>query len=168
VISVVPQPATFDVNVLVSAVGGGPQAFWSWPSPPPLAGNLAANCLGIINDAREFSLWLSEHVIANVLRVLVELDWERAKAIDYMQTLTDIAWRSGGGVIEPQVWVTDCIDYEDNRILELALASGSVLIVSSDAHLLEMSPWRGIPILRPSEFASRVDAMRRAARRRGS
>jgi predicted nucleic acid-binding protein len=80
--------------------------------------------------------------------------------------LVEIAEASGGDVIEPGVRVSDCSDYEDNRILELALASGSVLVVSSDAHLLEMSPWRGIPIVRPEEFVSRVDAMRRASRRR--
>jgi predicted nucleic acid-binding protein len=79
--------------------------------------------------------------------------------------LSEIVQASGGRIIEPRVRVNDCVDYEDNRILELALASGSVLIVSSDVHLLEMSPWRGIPMLRPSEFAARVDAMRRAMRR---
>ena len=160
-----PQPVTFDVNVLVSAVGGGPHSFWAWPSPPPLAGNMAANCLGIINDAQEFSLWLSEHVVANALRVLTNLDWEQERAAEYVRALNNIARRSGGGVVEPRVRVNDCTDYEDNRILELALASGSVLIVSSDVHLLDMSPWRGISILRPSEFAARVDAMRRALRR---
>jgi predicted nucleic acid-binding protein len=63
------------------------------------------------------------------------------------------------------VHVRDCPDYEDNRILELALASGSILIVANDTDLLEMSPWRGIPIIRPIEFATRVDAMRPAMRR---
>ena len=161
-----PQPVTFDVNVLVSAVAGGPRAFTAWPSPPPLRGNLAANCLGIINDAQEFSLWLSEHVVANVLRVLAHLDWEEEKAVRYMRILRDIARHSGGGVVEPRVQVSDCPDYEDNRILELALASASVLIVSSDMDLLQMSPWQVIPLLRPAEFATRVDAMRRARRRR--
>lgn len=159
------QPVTFDVNVLVGAVGGGPHSFAAWPSPPPLTGNVFANCLGIVNDAREFSLWLSEHIVGNVLRVLAELDWERDIAAEYVRVLGTIARRSGGGIIEPQVPVNDCPDYEDNRILEVALASGSVLVVSSDTHLLEMSPWRGIPIIRPLDFASRVDAMRRAIRR---
>lgn len=161
------RPVTFDVNVLVAAVAGGPHAFWAWPSPPPLIGNLAANCLGIVNDAREFSLWLSPHVIANVLRVLAALDWEEEQAIAYMRVLDEIARLSGGKILEPQVRVSDCPDHEDNRILELALASGAVLIVSDDSDLLEMSPWRGIPIIRPVEFAGRVDAMRRAARRGG-
>ena len=160
------QPVTFDVNVLVAAVVGGRHAYWAWPSPPPLVGNLAANCLGIINDAQEFSLWLSPHVMTNVARVLAELGWSRDRAFDYLQLLAEVAEASGGGVVEPEIHVDDCPDHEDNRILELALATGSTLIVSDDGDLLTMSPWRGVQIIRPSEFASRVDAMRRARRRR--
>ncbi len=160
------RPVTFDVNVLVSAVAGGPHAFWAWPSPPPLSGNLDANCLGIVNDAEEFGLWLSPHIISNVLRVLATLAWEEQRATAYVRVLDEIAGRSGGGILDPHVRVNDCRDYEDNRILELALASGAVLIVSSDIDLVEMSPWRGIPIIRPGEFAARVDAMRRAVRKR--
>jgi putative PIN family toxin of toxin-antitoxin system len=160
------QPVTLDVNVLVTAVAGGPHAYWAWPSPPPLTGNLSANCLGILNDAEEFSLWLSPHVLENVARVLAHLDWSREKVLEYLQILREIAEASGGGVVEPRVAVDDCTDYEDNRILELALASGSILIVTDDGDLLTMSPWRGIPIISPAEFASRVDAMRRARRRR--
>lgn len=152
--------------MLVTAVAGGPQAFWAWPSPPPLEGNLAANCIGIVNDAQEFSLWLSPHVLTNVLRVLAALDWSEDNAIEYVQVLRDIAAASGGGIAEPAVRVDDCADFEDNRILELALASGSTLIVSNDSDLLSMSPWRGIPVVTPKEFAGRVDAMRRARRRR--
>jgi putative PIN family toxin of toxin-antitoxin system len=159
------QPVTFDVNVFVAAVAGGSHAFWAWPSPPPLVGNLAANCLGIVNDRHEFSLWLSPHVMTNILRVLARLEWSRDMAAEYLQVLKEIADSSGGGMIEPEARVDDCSDYEDNRILELALASGSTLIVSEDGDLLTMSPWRGIPIIRPSEFAGRVDAMRRARRR---
>ncbi len=60
--------------------------------------------------------------------------------------------------------VTDCPDYEDNRILEVALAAQAVLIVSNDSDLLHMNPWRGIPVLSPRDFAGRVDAARRAQR----
>jgi hypothetical protein len=41
-----------------------------------------------------------------------------------------------------------------------------MLIVSDDADLLSMSPWRGTPMLAPAAFAAKVDAMRRHARRR--
>ncbi|HYB87909.1 MAG TPA: hypothetical protein VEC76_13710 [Streptosporangiaceae bacterium] len=46
--------------------GGSP--FRSWP--PPTSGNPSADCLGVINDAAEFALWLSPHILANTGRVL--------------------------------------------------------------------------------------------------
>ncbi|HZU12457.1 MAG TPA: PIN domain-containing protein [Chloroflexota bacterium] len=164
-----PQPITFDVNVLIRAVVEGNSLFSSWPSPPPAGPYPASECVGIVNDAREFALYLSPHVLTNVVRVLIDPEgygWPADRAEEYASILREIVEASGGEIIDPAIRVSDCPDYEDNRILELALASSSVLIVSSDAHLLEMSPWHGIPVIRPEEFVSRVDAMRRATRRR--
>lgn len=161
-----PRNAVFDINVLVGAVAGGNSPFRSWPSPPPVSDNPFADCLGIVNDAREFALSLSEHILVNVVRVLVEgYDWEIDMAEEYAGLLVEIAEASGGGIVVPEARVTDCRDHEDNRILECALASSADLIVSDDEDLTSMSPWRGIPIVRPREFASRVDASRRARRR---
>jgi predicted nucleic acid-binding protein len=159
----------FDVNILVGAVASGNSPFRSWPSPPPVSDNPFADCVGIVNDAREFAIWLSEHVLVNVIRVLTEpdgYDWEIEATEEYVALLVEMAEASGEDVVEPEVHVTDCADYEDNRILELALAANADLVVSDDEHLTSMSPWRGIPIIRPREFSSRVDAARRAVRRR--
>ncbi len=62
----VPIPVVFDVNVLVRAIAVGESPYRSWPSPPPTSGNPDAGCLGVINDAAEFALWLSPHIITNV------------------------------------------------------------------------------------------------------
>lgn len=107
---------------------------------------MAANVIGILNDAREFSLFLSEHILANVVRVLTEpvptgFGWAVEKAVEYVDLLLDIATASGGSLVESGETVVDCIDFEDNRVLECAAASGSVLIVSDDHHLISMSPW---------------------------
>jgi predicted nucleic acid-binding protein len=162
-----PRNVVFDINVLVGAVVGGNSPFRSWPSPPPVSDNPFADCVGIVNDAKEFALWISEHILVNLVRVLVEgYEWELEPAEEYAELLVEIAEASAGGVVEPEVRVTDSPDYEDNRILECALASGADLIVSDDEDLTSMSPWRGIPIVRPREFASRVDAVRRARRGR--
>lgn len=158
----------FDVNVLVGAVAGGNSPFGSWPSPPPVSDNPYADCVGIVNDAREFSLWLSEHILQNIVWVLADAKgfaWEIDRAEEYVRLLVEIADASDGGVVEPDARVSDCADYEDNRILELALACEADLIVSQDNDLTSMSPWRGIPVVTPREFASRVDAARRARRR---
>ena len=165
----VTAPVTVDVNVFVNAVAGGNDAFHSWPSPPPVRGNLAANVVGILNDAREFSLFVTEHILANVIRVLCGVPpdgygWAVAQAEEYVQLIVEIAEASDGGVIEPRERIGDCADYEDNRILECASASGSLVIVSDDVDLTSMSPWRGIPVL-TAAFVKRTDAMRRGRRR---
>jgi len=67
--------------------------------------------------------------------------------------------------VDPRQSVADSKDWEDNRILELAEAVGAFLIVSDDVALQGFSPWRGTPIIPSAVFASRVDAMRRAALR---
>ena len=48
--------------------------------------------------------------------------------------------------------VTDCPDPKDNKFLALAETIGAELIISSDPHLTDMHPWRGIPILPPAAF----------------
>ena len=72
----------------------------------------------------------------------------------------------GGLLADVPRTVHDCPDHQDNLVLDLAAEVGAMLIVSNDTDLLSMSPWRGTPILTPIAFASKVDAMRRHARRR--
>jgi hypothetical protein len=55
--------------------------------------------------------------------------------------------------VEPAESVRECRDPKDDKYLELAVAGGADVIVSSDVrHLLSMHPWRGISILPPAEF----------------
>jgi predicted nucleic acid-binding protein len=166
----VTTPVTVDVNVFVAAVAGGNDEFHSWPSLPPIRGNLAANAVGILNDAREFSLFLTEHILANVLRVLTGpppagYGWAIERGEEYVELLIEIAEASGGAVVKPGEPIADCQDHEDNRILECAAASGSALIISDDSDLTSMTPWRGTPIVTCAEFVKRTDAMRRSRRR---
>jgi len=163
----VPVPVVFDVNVLVLAVAAGESPFRSWPSPPPMSGNPSAGCLGAINDAAEFALWLSPHILANTARVLVTVLKAPDDEVDeYLQVLAELAEASGGGIADPPQAVGDCPDWEDNRILDLAAAVGAFLIVSADADLTSMSPWRGRPVTGPPQFASMAGAARRARRRK--
>jgi putative PIN family toxin of toxin-antitoxin system len=53
---------------------------------------------------------------------------------------------------EPTERVTDCRDAKDDKYLELALAARAGVIVSSDDDLLMLNPWRGVRILRPTEY----------------
>ena len=48
-----------------------------------------------------------------------------------------------------------CSDPDDDKFLACAIASGSGIIVSGDKHLLKVSGYQGIEILKPQEFIKR-------------
>lgn len=48
-----------------------------------------------------------------------------------------------------------CRDPKDDPFLALALACEADVLVSSDADLLVLHPWRGMPILTPGDFLDR-------------
>lgn len=54
--------------------------------------------------------------------------------------------------------IADCRDPDDNKFLELAIDGQAATIVSGDADLLLLNPFRGIPILTPREFLSQFAA----------
>ena len=64
--------------------------------------------------------------------------------------------RLRGELVVPTRRVAACRDPKDDKFLEAALAGEADCIVSGDADLLEMSPFEGIPILRPAEFLARL------------
>ena len=47
-------------------------------------------------------------------------------------------------------------DPSDDRVLACALASGADVIVSGDAHLLEIKNWRGVRILKAADYIASV------------
>jgi putative PIN family toxin of toxin-antitoxin system len=59
-------------------------------------------------------------------------------------------------LIEPEEEIQACRDPKDDKYLELAVSGGADYIVSGDDDMLALTPFRGIPILTPDEFLSRV------------
>jgi uncharacterized protein len=57
-------------------------------------------------------------------------------------------------IVEVMEVVTDCRDSKDNKFLELAVDAGAKCIISGDADLLVLNPFRGIPIVTPQVFVS--------------
>ena len=45
-----------------------------------------------------------------------------------------------------------CRDPDDDKVLETALLGEAGCLVTGDRHLLEMSPFHGIPIVTPADF----------------
>ncbi len=60
-------------------------------------------------------------------------------------------------VVCPNRGVTDCRDAKDNKYLELAPAAGTGTIVSGDADLLVLDPWRGVRILKPAAYLAEAE-----------
>ncbi len=50
--------------------------------------------------------------------------------------------------------ITDCRDPKDNKFLELAVSGAAHSIISGDADLLVLHPFRGVSILTPRAFVS--------------
>jgi len=47
-------------------------------------------------------------------------------------------------------------DPEDNKILECALEAKASFVISGDGHLLEIKKYKGIKIISPKEFLSKI------------
>jgi predicted nucleic acid-binding protein len=68
------------------------------------------------------------------------------------------SWLSASGrIFTRRVSSTETLDVvkadpDDNRILECAVAAGSDVIVTGDAHLLQLGAYRGISIMKVADF----------------
>ena len=62
-----------------------------------------------------------------------------------------------GEVVTPRQPITVCRDPKDDKFLEVAVEGEADLIVSGDEDLLTLHPFRGIPILSPRDFLSKLD-----------
>lgn len=98
-----------------------------------------------------FEVCASRSTLAELQRVLMAERFERYRHLasreQFLEGFVQRARR-----FEVSITVTDCRDPGDNQFLELAETAEAELIVSSDADLQVLHPWRGIPILPPSAF----------------
>jgi putative PIN family toxin of toxin-antitoxin system len=119
---------------------------------------ISAAILPRSQSARAFSLALSHFQIVaseSTLNELVTVIY-RSKFNSYLtdeariEFLTLVAQASK--VISVKSVITDCVDPKDNQFLALAIDSGAKTILSSDPHLTDMNPYKGIEIIMPTKF----------------
>lgn len=55
-------------------------------------------------------------------------------------------------VVEVRQVVTDCRDPKDNKFLELAVSGQATHLISGDADLLVLHPFRGVAVITPQVF----------------
>jgi putative PIN family toxin of toxin-antitoxin system len=111
------------------------------------------------------------HAEANdVFALYTDVDAEIAGVLTRPRFATAISATRRGRILEalrgqaawftPSEPVTDCRDAKDNKYLELALAAGAWAIVTGDADLLVLDPWRRVRILRPANYLSEIRLFR--------
>lgn len=91
--------------------------------------------LEILDEYRQVGEILAKEHPAIDLRPILEYVIERAEIVS-----------------SPRLPEPVCSDPDDDKFLACALASGSNLLVSGDRHLLKVSGYRNVEIIRPREF----------------
>jgi len=98
----------------------------------------------------EFELAVSQEILDEYQRVGEILAKDRP-TIDLKPILTFVIERAK--VYKPsKLKVPVCEDPDDDKFLACALASGSTVIISGDRHLLKVSNYQGIKVLKPRDF----------------
>jgi putative PIN family toxin of toxin-antitoxin system len=129
----------FDTNILVSAA--------------LLSGSRADACVRAVL-ARDIPLIFSAATYDELADVLMRPKLDRYVSRRIREALLR-TWHKTA-VMFPEAalreGVRDCRDPDDDKFLELALASGARAVVTGDEDLLVLDPWRGIRIVKLPDF----------------
>jgi putative PIN family toxin of toxin-antitoxin system len=94
---------------------------------------------------------MSEETLYELADVLSRKKFDRYLSLEDRQEFMRVMLRVAEMV--PIVHrVQECRDDADNRILEVAVNGDADAIVSGDADLLSLNPFRGIHIMKPADF----------------
>ena len=142
----------FDVNIWLAAVLSSDSEYPYLAKVPPQTANAAADALSLALDGELFRVFTSPHIINHVAKILRAEGLSEHLTESFLETTTDVVHFSGGSVVEPDRKAFDSQDFEDNLILDLALSTGSTVVVTLDQEFMAMSPWRNRLILHPRDF----------------
>ena len=99
----------------------------------------------------EFEVVVSEASVDELARVLSRAKFDRYVSVqdreEFLRRLLKVTT-----MVAVLSDISDCRDPKDNRFLALALDSESHRIISGDADLLALNPWRRIEIVSPGAF----------------
>jgi uncharacterized protein len=109
-----------------------------------------------LRDGR-FTAIYSTDILVEFINVLGRIPFRTKYHIepDDINSLINLI-RLRGELVMPTQKVTACRDPKDDKFLEATLASKADCIVSGDTDLLDLTPFKEIPILRPAEFLARL------------
>jgi putative PIN family toxin of toxin-antitoxin system len=123
-----------DTNVFISGIffGGPPaQILQSWRQS-------------------KVKIFLTEQILMEYQRVAEELS-SRYPSVN-IEPIIELFTIFGEFVETKGILETICEDSDDNKFIECAIASQSKLIVSGDKHLLKISGYKDIEVLKPRQF----------------
>lgn len=106
---------------------------------------------------RRYLLLMSIEVAAELTEVMRREKFDRFLTRQQREEVVADTIRDSKFVATSTI-IKDCRDADDNKFLELAIDGQAATIVSGDADLLTLSPFRSIPILPPRDFLSRFAA----------
>ncbi len=125
--------ATADSNIWVSGL--------NWYGKPHELLNLARD--------GKIELAISDAILDEFSRILHDkLEWSDDRLNSMRAEVATFAKR----VSSTETLDVVKADPDDNRILECAVAAGSDVIVTGDAHLLQLGAYRGIKIMKVADF----------------
>jgi putative PIN family toxin of toxin-antitoxin system len=105
----------------------------------------------LLRAERDDIFALSPAVYAEIGEVLSRAKFARGISPGRRERIMTLL-RDAAVWFDPAVPIAACRDPKDDKYLELALAAGADIIVSSDDDLLVLHPWRGVQILRPAAY----------------
>lgn len=96
-------------------------------------------------------LYLSDELYQEIIKVLDYPRIKKSVSLGEFFELINLFGRKIHRII-PDCIIKDCRDPRDNFLLELALSAKADYLVTGDADLLELNPYRGIQILSAADF----------------
>ena len=98
----------------------------------------------------KFQIVLSQEILKEYQRVAVSLA-DKFTTIDILPII-ELVIIHGQFIDTKGFEVSVCDDPDDNKFIECAIAGNNKIIVSGDKHLLKVSGFQGITVLKPREF----------------
>ena len=112
-------------------------------------GSIPSQALGFALE--HFEVCVSQAMLDELLASLRKPKHERYASLPAREAFFErflLATRS----VTIHTHVHECRDPTDDKVLDLAVAAQTKILVASDADLTSMHPWRGVEILPPRQF----------------
>jgi putative PIN family toxin of toxin-antitoxin system len=103
---------------------------------------------------------LSDATFDELYEVVNRKKFDRYSSVEYRQ-LFFAEYFSRVQIVDVAVEIRECRDPNDDMYLELAVSGNASHIVTGDADLLALHPFRGIEIVTPQEFLIRFPDLTR-------